>query len=167
MHAQPQRACPGCGLRLPRSDAPVDESVFASPECLSLRGELTGYTVMRGDREFIHQLLVDAYGAQHASEESRPIGVAFALIGLYLTCEKGYDGRQVQHLHTLLARRSKQWPTFQRPASTGALTVFDVLKCEPGAARDAMLRRWSRSVWDAWSAEHANVQRLFDTVMAD
>lgn len=168
MDPTPLRVCSGCGLRMPATDAPAaDERVNASPECWSLHNELTGYTVMRGDAEFIHQLLVDTYAAQHAGEQSRPIGVAFALIGLYLTYEKGYNGRQVQHLHMLLARRTKEWPAFQRPASTGALTVRDVLQAEPGDARDASLRRWGRSVWDAWSAEHARVKKLFETLMAD
>ncbi len=168
MHVTPLRACPGCGLSLPLSDAPAaDERVNASPECWSLHGELTAYTVTRGDSDFVHQLLVDTYAAQHANELSRPIGVAFALIGLYLTYEKGYNGRQVQHLHMLLARRSKQWPTFPRPASTSALTVLDVLQCEPGDARDAMLRAWGRSVWEAWVTEHARIRELFETVMAD
>ncbi|HEX8982348.1 MAG TPA: DUF5946 family protein [Ktedonobacterales bacterium] len=168
MNSTALRACPGCGLSLPISDSPAaDERVNASPECWDLHGELTAYTVTRGDSDFIHQLLVDTYAAQHVNALSRPIGIAFALIGLYLTYEKGYNGRQVQHTHMLLARRSKQWPTFQRPLSTGALTVFDVLQCEPGEALDSMLREWGDSVWEAWSAEHARVRELFETVMAD
>lgn len=168
MDTTPSRACPGCGLRMPISGAPAaDERVNASPECWLLHGELTGYTVMRGDSDFIHQLLVDTYAAQHASEYSRPIGIAFALIGLYLTYEKGYTGRQVQRLHMLLARRSKQWPTFRRPPSTNALTIMDVLQCEPGPVRDAKLHEWGHSVWNVWAAEHARVKNLFETVMAD
>ncbi len=168
MATTPLRSCPGCGLSLPISEAlAADERVNASPECWSLHSELTGYTVMRGDSDFIHQLLVDAYAAQHANELSRPIGIAFALIGLYLTYEKGYNGRQVQHMHMLLARRSKQWFTFQRPTLTGALTILDVLQCEPGAKRDSMLRKWGGSVWDAWGAEHARIKEIFEAVMAD
>jgi hypothetical protein len=139
----------------------------ASPECWSLYGELTAYTVTRGDPTFIHQHLVDAYAAQHAGGPSKPISVAFGLIGLYLACEKGYTGRQVQHMHMLLANRSKAWPTFTRPQRTGALTVRDVFHAQAGDERDATLMRWAASVWEAWRAEHERVKALLAAVMGD
>lgn len=161
------RTCPGCGLRLPVSDAPDDARFNASPECLQIHSELTGYTVNRGDLTFVHQHLVDSYGAQHVGPQSKPIGVAFALMGLYLALEKGYTGKQVQYLHMLLARRSKQWPTFPRPEGTGALTVHDVLLASPGEPRDKMLMRWAAAVWDIWAPQHDRVRRLFEDTMAD
>lgn len=162
-----ETTCPGCGLRLPVSDAPADPPANASPECWYLYGEMTAYTVTHGDQAFIHQHLVDAYGAQHAGEQSKPIGVAFGLIGLYLACEKGYTGRQVQHMHMLLANRSKHWPTFTPPERTGGLTVQDALRTLPGDERDAMLMRWAASVWEAWSPEHERVKALLAAVMGD
>ena len=161
------RGCPGCGVRLPLSDAPADERFNASPECLHVYGELTGYTVMRRDEAFIHQHLVDAYAAQHVREGRPPIVAAFALIGLYLAVEKGYTGKQVQHMHILLARRSKHWPTFTPPPHVGVLTARDALDAPPGTERDEILMRWARSVWEAWSAEHDRVRTLFAQVMAD
>ncbi len=159
------RDCPGCGLRLPESDSPADVRFYASPECLGVYGELTGYTIMLRDETFIHQYLVDSYAAQHAEDHQPPIRVAFALIGLYFSLEKGYSGKQVQHMHMLLARRSKSWPRFPRPAQTGALTAHDMLNAQPGATRDAMLMRWSQSVWEAWSHEHERVKALIEQVM--
>lgn len=164
--------CPGCGVRLPVSmDAQPDARYNASAECLRLYGELSAYTLSRGDWDgdgvFIHQLAVDAYGAQHAGENSRPIGPAFALIGVYLTFERGYTGRQVQHMHMLLARRSKTWPRFTLPPHRGAVTVADVLRAPEGEERDAMLREWGRSVWEAWAPEHERVRALLASVMAD
>jgi hypothetical protein len=161
------RTCPGCGLRLPVSDALADPRFNASPECLEIHGELTGYTVSRRDPAFIHQHLVDAYTAQHVGPQSKPIGAAFALIGLYLALEKGYTGKQVQYLHMLLARRSKQWPTFPRPEGISALTVYDVLQAAPGEARDSILMRWAAAVWEIWAPEHERVRRLFEDTMAD
>jgi len=161
------RDCPGCGAHLPVSEAPPDSRYNASPECVWLHGELTAYTVTRGDIAFIHQHLVDAYGAQHVGENARPIGVAFALIGLYLACEKGYTGRQVQHMHMLLANRSKTWPRFTPPLHPGALTVADVMQAPSGEQRDNVLYQWAQSVWDAWSHEHERVRSLFERVMAD
>jgi hypothetical protein len=161
--------CPGCGVSLPVAEEYSDRQYNASTACWRLSGELTAYTLTRGDREsvFIHQLAVDAYGAQHAGMAARPIGRAFALIGLYLACERGYSGRQVQHMHMLLARRSKTWPRFAPPSRAGDVTVLDVMQAPPGEERDAALRRWAQSVWDTWGHEHERVRSLFEIVMAD
>ena len=161
------RDCPGCGVRLPMSEAQPNARYNASAECLQLYGELTTYTLTRGDGAFIHQLAVDAYSAQHAGDNMRPIGVAFALIGLYLACERGYSGRQVQHMHMLLARRSKTWPRFVPPPHVGSVTVLDVVRAHPEEERDAMLQRWGQAVWDAWPQEHERVKALVASVMAD
>ncbi len=171
MNTPGYRDCPGCGLHLPMSDAPADERFNASPECWQIYGELTGYTIAAAqaahDTAFIHQHLVDAYAVQHVGEQVRPMTVAFGLIGLYLACEKGCSGKQVQHMHLLLSRRAKTWPVFTRPAHMEALTVQDVLQAQPGEDRDAMLRRWSQSVWDAWGQEHERVKALIARVMDD
>jgi len=161
------RDCPGCGVHLPMLEAHSDGRYNASAECWQLYGELCAYTVTQGNIEFIHQLAVDAYGAQHAGENVRPITVAFALIGLYFACERGYSGRQVQHMHMLLAQRSKTWPRFVPPPQAGAVTVLDVVRARPGEERDAMLWRWGQSVWDAWGQKHERVKSLAASVMAD
>jgi uncharacterized protein DUF5946 len=162
--------CSGCGVRLPVAEGAFPDARYnASAECWRLYGELTAYTMAWGhqDGAFIHQLAVDAYGAQHTREDARPIGPAFALIGLYLACERGYSGRQVQHMHMLLARRSKTWPHFAPPSHAGDMTVLDVMRAPAGEGRDYALRRWGRSVWDAWASEHERVRSLFEAVMAD
>src|SRR5215472_1892747 len=97
------RECPGCGARLPVSDdAFADERYNASPECWQLYGEMTAYTMTRGYADFIHQLAIDAYALQHVGKHVRPIGNFFPLVTLYAAVEKGYTGRQAQHLHMLL-----------------------------------------------------------------
>ncbi|HLW03705.1 MAG TPA: DUF5946 family protein [Ktedonobacterales bacterium] len=159
--------CPGCGIRLPVSEAPSEERYNASAACWQLYNEVTAYTLTRWDTEFIHQLAVDTYCAQHVGKNTRPIGAAFALIGLYFACEQGYSGRQVQHMHMLLARRSKTWPQFVPPPHVGSVTVLDVVRARPGEERDEMLRRWGQSVWDAWGQEHILVKALVARVMAD
>jgi hypothetical protein len=161
--------CPGCGARLPVEGGSPDSRYNTSAACWLLNGELNAYTLARGDREssFIHQLAVDAYGAQHVAVDSRPIGLAFALIGLYLACERGYTGRQVQRMHMLLARRSKTWPQFSPPLHAGDVTVLDVMRAPPGEERDAALRRWGCSVWQAWKHEHERVRTVFESVLAE
>jgi uncharacterized protein DUF5946 len=123
--------------------------------------ELSYYTLAHGDPAFIHQHLVDAYGAQHVRRQSRStIGAAFALAGLYLAVERGFSGRQVQNMHMLMASKSKQWPRFEPPQEVGPLTVADVLGVQPGQRRDQELLRWCASVWLAWSSEQDRVREM-------
>jgi hypothetical protein len=53
-----------------------------------LYDELACYTLTLFDKEFIHQHIVDAYGAQRADRNTKPIRITFALAGLYLYLEK-------------------------------------------------------------------------------
>jgi hypothetical protein len=114
--------------------------------------QLSSYTLRHPDPRFIHQHAVDAFTAQQADSQTKPIAVAFALIGLYLHVERNETGKQVQHVHTLLARRRKQWPSFELPDSRGEIGVADVVAKAPGPERDAMIERWCASVWDACRA---------------
>lgn len=164
--------CPGCGLALPASDAPLDSRYNASPACFALYGELTGYTVGRGYRagDFIHQLLVDAYAAQHASDRMRPIGLPFALIGLYLVNERGGTGVDSQNMHIRLANhpnKPKTWPHFPPRTHAGSLTVADMLSAPPGDERDNALRAWNRSVWEAWRDQRDAIASLIANILGE
>src|SRR5215468_9278662 len=97
------------------------------PSDQDLFNELTFYTLSHRDPRFIHQHVVDAYAAQHADEQTKPMKVVFALVGLYLFLEKDFTGRQVQQVHMRLARRRKQWPRLPLPSGPrDAVTVSEV-----------------------------------------
>jgi hypothetical protein len=120
--------------------------------------ELSYYTLAHPDPAFIHQHVVDAYGAQHANENSKPVAVYFTLMGLYLYLEKNYTGKEVQLAHMKVAKTKKEWPQFDLPNDRGEVTVSDVLNAPPGEARDEMIRRWCVSVWNAYKQVHEKVQ---------
>jgi hypothetical protein len=124
--------------------------------------ELSYYTLAHGDPRFIHQHLVDAYGAQHVRDSKSTIGAAFALAGLYLAVERGFTGRQVQKMHMLMGGKSKQWPRFDQPENVGPLRVADVLAGAPGPDRDEKLMQWCVSVWAAWSTQHGPIREMVD-----
>jgi hypothetical protein len=124
---------------------------------------LSIYTLSHPDPGFIHQYVVDAFAAQHADENSKPITVTFALVGLYLRAEKRFSGKQVQRVHTLLAQRRKQWPRFTLPEHRGDITVHDVMHAAPGHERDEMIGKWCDSVWQAYSASRSTVIELLRT----
>jgi hypothetical protein len=122
--------------------------------------ELCAYTLSHGDPQFIHQHVVDAWAAQHADERTKPIGLAFALAGLYLLLEKNASGREIQRTHMRLARRKRDWPSFELPESRGAMTALDVMAAPAGPQRDAAIRAWCAAVWAPFSAQRAKVAAL-------
>jgi hypothetical protein len=116
--------------------------------------QLQAYTLARGDTTFIHQHVVDAWAAQHATGETKPIGLTFALVGLYLHLDRGFTGREVQRAHMLLARRKHQWPAFELPGDRGTMTAIDVMTAPAGPPRDRAIDDWCASVWNAYRASH-------------
>ena len=122
--------------------------------------ELLAYTLSHGSPEFIHQYAVDAWAAQHADAGGKPIGLAFALLGLYLHVEKGRSGREVQRAHMRLARRRRDWPQFPLPGERGTMTARDVIAVPAGRERDRALDAWCASVWGAYGESHGRVTEL-------
>ena len=104
-------------------------------------GGQAAYTLTLGDREFIHQHVVDAWAVQHATPESKPIGTYFGLLGLYLHLERGLNGREVQRAHMDLAKTKQAWPVFALPPERGAITAIDVMRTAEGTERAKAL--WS------------------------
>lgn len=129
--------------------------------------ELSCYTQTHSDPSFIHQYAVDAFAAQNADENTKPITLAFALIGLYLHIEKNYSGKEVQWAHVKLAKHRKQWPMFDIPEYRGNITVYDVIAAPEGPERDKMIRKWSASVWEAYSESHKKVADLVENELYD
>lgn len=122
--------------------------------------ELWAYTLTHGDPAFIHQHVVDAFAAQTATPASKPIGVTFALVGLYLHVERRFTGRAVQRAHMQMARRKRDWPAFVLPVARGDITAETVIAVPAGPARDAAIERWCESVWSAFAANRSVVIAL-------
>src|SRR6266404_5784085 len=112
--------------------------------------EVCYYTLAHRDPSFIHQHVVDAFAAQHADEQTKPIKLTFALVGLHLHVEKQFSGREVQRVHMGLARRKRAWPSFALPHERGSMTVADVLAAPAGPERDKAIHAWCASVWEAF-----------------
>jgi hypothetical protein len=143
--------CPSCGAGIP-----------SGGKCRDLFHELSAYTITTGDERFIHQHVVDAYAAQHAPENPRPVATTAALIGLYLFVEKGWTGRRVQRAHMELGNRMKEWPALPPPRERAALHVGTVLATPPGEPRDRAIEEWARAVWESWKAEHGAIEALLE-----
>ena len=132
----------------------------ASSAAQAAYDELASYTLTHAGAEFIHQHVVDAFAAQSATPATKPIGLTFALIGLYLHVERGFSGRQVQRAHMVLARRTRDWPTFPLPAERGSMTALDVMAVPAGAERDRAIDAWCAAVWEAYRESAPLVAQL-------
>ncbi len=126
----------------------------------NLYNELCYYTLAHSDPAFIHQHVVDAFGAQTADENTKPIKLTFALVGLYLHVEEQFTGRQVQLAHMKLGQEKQPWPNFFLPKERGAVTVAMVFAAPAGPERDAMIHRWCVSVWEAFRENRQAVSSL-------
>ena len=122
--------------------------------------ELQCYTLAHSDPRFIHQHVVDAWAAQHADEQTKPIALTFALVGLYLHVEKGCSGRQVQKMHMQLAQRKRNWPSFPLPRDRGSVNASLVIATAAGPERDQAIDAWCASVWEAFRESHEAVAEL-------
>ncbi|WP_248736982.1 DUF5946 family protein [Neobacillus rhizosphaerae] len=147
--------CPGCGLHLENQHITLSGSYNASDECYQKFSELSSYTIGKQDIYFIHQHAIDTYAAQHSGNNMKNITTAFSLIGLFYAIEHGFNGRQVQRVHTLLSYQKYKWEALQPPdKSAYSLTVYDVLKERQGESRDKILQRWMYDVWECWGHRH-------------
>jgi hypothetical protein len=120
--------------------------------------EVYAYTM--GRPGFILQHVVDAFAVQTANDLSRPIGVVFGLVGLYLHVEKQFSGHQVQRVHMELGRRKRQRPHVHVPEDRGSMTVADVLAASAGPERDMAIDDWCRSVLTAFGANRQAIIAL-------
>ena len=151
--------CPGCGVKINSEETEQEKDFLASHACWNLYLELSYYTLMLQDGYFIHQLIVDAYAAQHYKENMKPITITFALVGLYLVNVKKVSGKTVQEVHIKLANKSKTWPLFALPITKSSITVKDVLEA-PDDQKQETIKKWSQSVWNIWHHEENTIAAL-------
>jgi hypothetical protein len=120
--------------------------------------ELYAYTMGRAG--FILQHIVDANTAQRLDASSKPVAAFFALAGLYLHLERGFNGTQVQRAHMTMARRKREWPAIPLPERRGSLTPPDVMAVPAGTERDAAIDRWCQSVWTEFQGSRDVIVRV-------
>ncbi len=152
--------CPGCGLQLTRKSIDSSKIYNASGECFELYGELSSYTLTEANQEFIHQYIVDAYGAQHSGGITKNITTIYALIGLCLMIDHGLTGKQIQKVHMRMPKR--KWDKLDAPTDYRWMTIKDVLQEKNSSERKALIRQWAISVWESWKRYHGYVRNLAD-----
>jgi len=151
--------CPGCGLSLPRVDGPTHRYMTASPGCWAVFGVLLAADYAELERRPFHQIVVDAYAAQHPGEGLREQvqSVGIHLMTLCLFLEHGTDPALGSDLHQRMVGR----PAFHRiePSGPSALTVLHVPTGGPVDEARKAAYEWGQAVWDLYEHEHSTVRR--------
>jgi hypothetical protein len=153
--------CPGCGLTAPDTgDVPPAEHV-ASTACWRLYGELLARDYTDPVYRRVHQMVVDAYAAQHAGGRSRREiqTVALCLMTLCLFLEDGVDPADGPRLHRQMVRVRPPFNWLQPPPQQHLLTVADVLAAQDAAEHERLVRQWAGQVWQAWAPHHPTIHR--------
>jgi hypothetical protein len=123
--------------------------------------ELAFFTLNLNDECFVHQYVVDVYTCQYADNNTKPISLTFALVGLYLYIEKGYTGREVQKFHTLMSKNKIAWPNFTLASyQTLLVDISSVLACTSINERIELIEKWCIGVWEANKKNHEKVKDL-------
>jgi Family of unknown function (DUF5946) len=164
--------CPGCKAELPRSGwTGGSDRLHASAECHEVASGVLGYeTEHLAALGHLHQLRIDAYGAQHCGPRTPAINTVFALNGLYMFFEHGGSGLDVRTAHTIMANMRTPWPKLTAPEQVGDLTAYDVYRLAISGARvdevaDLMVA-WAEQAWNAWpDADRDVVRRLTDALV--
>lgn len=156
--------CPGCGVIRLAGAGVATGRVNASAECEALLAELSGFESTVVELGRFHQMTVDSYGAQHAGHPTKPISVAYSLVGLHLALDRKLSGAGIRAAHSLMGKPQPDWPSFDPPPRSYTLTVLDVL--EAGAyegsvaGHAAAMLRWAEAVWLTWADHHPAVVDL-------
>lgn len=123
--------------------------------------ELAFFTLNLHDERFVHQYVVDAFTCQYANNNTKPISLTFALVGLYLYVEKGYSGRDVQKFHTLMSKNKIAWPNFTIPSyQTLLVDISSVIDSNDQNERIELIEKWCVGVWKANKENHDKLEDL-------
>ena len=163
--------CPGCGLRLPARNGLSAPRVNASAECLDVNAEVAGFAYLHLPLMRLHQLTVDAYGAQHGGGDFPTIRLAYSLVGLHLAFDHQLTGDQVRAAHQRMGKPAPDWPQFTPPEDVGAVTVMTVAEqgvmADSAAGHAAAVRHWAHEVWCGWDHQHQEVADLTERLLPD
>ena len=156
--------CPGCGVRLPKSEGPTHRYIGASAGCWALYTALLNGGAPPLAPTPANALLIDAYAAHHPGVPSPQAvqSVAVHLLTLY-----GVLVRGVAHGNALWVRqralRVQKSPKHSRfswltpPSFVRSPTVLDIVQAATPTVRTEQVEQYVAAVWSCWSQPYADV----------
>jgi hypothetical protein len=153
---------------LPVGAALESGRLSASPECEQLCAWVGGYGLSIPELLRFHQLIVDAYGAQHPGPPTGAIRVAYGLVGLHLALDRGLSGTSVREAHQLMGKPRSNWPVFARLPVPATLTIADVARrgfeADDPAGHATAVFDWAKAVWASWRSRRNDVAALTESL---
>ena len=156
--ARETSSCPGCVAQFASIDGPVHPYMTSSPGCWRAFGELLAADYSSPARMAFHQVIVDAYAAQHPGVgEARQVqSVGLHLMTLCLFLEHGADPADGARLHRMMIRR----PAFHRlrRCGPGTLTALHVPLCGDDELARRAAFEWAAAVWESYRQDRQTVR---------
>lgn len=153
--------CVGCGAVVEKIDGPSHKYMTSAPGCWARYGDLLGVLAIDPGATATRVLCVDAYAAQHPGS---PGPQAIQSVAVHLLNMYGYLVRKrpvaiPQALGLNEHKGAFHWLT--PPSFASSRTVFDVPFDAQPADIAIAARAWGESVWEAWSAHHAQIAEWY------
>lgn len=152
--------CLGCGALVPDVDGSTHEYMLSAPGCWSFFNEVAvqQYEIASFD---LRRLAVDAYAVQHPGTTDRRAiqSVAVHLISLYFVLERGLKPSEATDKMRRALTDKSRFVWLEPPPSMGDITVVDMVNISDPTEHKAMVNRWARSAWQAWSTHHAQIRQ--------
>lgn len=157
--------CPDCKGEFEDVEGPVHEYMGGSAGCWHAYGKILEKEYSDPRFMAFHRFAVDSYAAQHPGKPDPRAAqsVQIHLMALFLLLERNADQDFVARaLGRVVEKRRHQFNWFEPPSSLGEITVARVLLAEDPEDHGRKVREWARSVWNAWTPYHAEIQALAD-----
>ncbi len=159
--------CPGCGLTAPPSGSLPPDHYRASSGCWSRYELLLARSYGEPTLRPVHQLVVDAYTAQHPRVDTpralRQVMLCLMTLGLFV--EEEVDPAKGPRLHQRMVASLPDLEPLAPPSTVVGMTVDDVLAARDAADHVRLAREWADRLWRAWAPHHATVWTLVDETL--
>lgn len=152
--------CPGCGLSTAEGGATTPQEMSASAACFALYGQVLARSYTHPAYRRVHQMVVDAYAAQHAGGTGRRVvqSTALCLMTLCLFVEEDVDPLEGPALHKRMVAHRPAFTWLAPPSQPGLMTVADVVAATDAFEHCKLVREWGQQVWQAWVPHHATIR---------
>ncbi|QZZ22230.1 hypothetical protein J5X98_07530 [Leptothermofonsia sichuanensis E412] len=156
-------SCYGCGALVKDIPGESHKYIGASAGCWEVYGEILAKEYGEyGYPETVHRLTVDTYAIQHPGKPSHQSiqSVNTHLISLNLVLEKGLEGAEATQAIRKILDYASEFVWLEPPVPNGRMTVLDVVRAKDFLEHQALVQKWARDVWNAWSVYHHIVRQL-------
>lgn len=153
--------CFSCGGIFPDIDGPVHRYMTSSPGCWAIYGEVLAREYSDFAYAEVHRLTVDAYAVQHPGSTDRQSiqSVGVHLVRLCLFIEHGLTEKKANDAMLEAAKNKHNFFYLKPPESFGSITAADIHKASSAEEHKKLVRKWAKSVWEAWSAHHDTIRQ--------